>query len=374
MDKAPLSLELVPMDPADSPAEPAPAAPAVPSRPEAAAEMALDSIEILPVERPVPIAKGTGAKLDPYAAQAAREYAEGHIDTPLWNRAMTQANGDKTAAAAIYVRSRATALRLFVRHPDPRQEARPRGPAPTDGPRVEPGTLFARYRTPIIVATLCVLAIGGAIFAFTRASTPPSPVVAAAPAVAAKSAGNTKAQAPAPTPPGPDLSRKVQELRDAGNWNLMVLYAVEWTRKDPDNAAAWDALRFGYLRLKQYDDAASAASKATQLAPNEPKLWRSLAEVHVERDDPVQALAAFEEAAARNDHDLDSLYQVGLLSARLGRPQAARAAFDRALAAKPGDAVAQCLRTAVAQMPPARDTYTMAVQIRQIDNRCHGRG
>ena len=109
-------------------------------------------------------------------------------------------------------------------------------------------------------------------------------------------------------------------------------------------------------------------------APAEPKLWRALGEAHLDRDDPTQALAAFEQAAARNEHDVDVLHQVGLLSARLGQPQAARTAFDRALAVKPNDGIAQCLRTAVAQMPPARDTYTMAVQIRQIENRCHGRG
>lgn len=384
MDKAPLSLELVPIDTPDTQAQPA-ASPAAPSPPVTAAEIALDAIEILPVERPVPIVKSTGAKPDPYAAQAAREYAEGHIDPPLWDRAMSQANGDNTAAAAIYVRARATALRLFDRHPDPRQGAGARlrkVDALAEDTWVKPAPgFFSHYRMPIIVAALVVpLVVGGGIFAFTRTSPPPSDGVAAAPAATgkpapAKPAVEVKsAKEAAPKPPGPDLAKKVQELRDTGNWNVMVLYAVEWTRKEPGNAAAWDALRYGYLRLKQYDDAANAANKAVQLSPDDPKLWRALAEAHVERDDPTQALAAFEQAAARNEHDLDSLHQVGLLSARLGQPQAARAAFDRALAVKPGDAIAQCLRTAVAQMPPARDPYTMSVQIRQIDNRCHGRG
>lgn len=371
MDKAPLSLELVPIDTPDP--KPGPADPVTP------AEASLDPIEILPVERAIPIVKSTGAKPDHYAAQAAREYAEGHIDTPLWDRAMTQANGDKTAAAAIYVRARATALRLFDRHPESRAMPRPRQPQPqpADDKWVEPReSLFARYRLPIVAAAVIVpLVIGGAIFAFTRSEPKPEAVAAKTPpAVAAKGAPEAKAKDAAPKPPGPDLAKKVQELRDTGNWNVMVLYAVEWTRKDPGNAAAWDALRYGYMRLKQYDDAANAAGKAAQLAPDDGKRWRALAEAHLDRDDPMQALAAFEEAVARNEHDVDSLHQVGLLSARLGQPQAARAAFDRALAVKPGDAIAQCLRTAVAQMPPARDPYTMAVQVRQIDNRCHGRG
>lgn len=381
MDKAPLSLELVPMDPPpDGKAAPEGAPAAAPAA--TPAETALDAIELQPAERPIPIAKNGAAKPDPYGAQAAREYAEGHIDTPLWNRALTQANGDKTAAAAIYVRARATALRLFDRHPEQRPAAPLRSlkPNPADEDRyVEPGMgLFSRYRIPIIAAAVILpLAIGGAIFALNRPSPPPQAVAAKAPpapaATPAKPAADAKAKEPAPKAPSPDLSRKVQELRDIGNWNVMVLYAVEWTRKEPGNAAAWDALRTGYVRLKQYEDAASAANKAVQLAPDDPKLWRALAEVHLDRDDPSQALAAFEQAVARDERDLDSMYQVGLLSARLGQPQAARTAFDRALAVKPNDPVAQCMRAAVAQMPPARDAYTMAVQIRQIDSRCHGR-
>lgn len=387
MDKVPLSLELVPIDPPpDGKAAPEaapPAAPATPAPPATPADMALDAIEIKPAERPIPIAKNGAARPDPYGAQAAREYAEGHIDTPLWNRALTQANGDKTAAAAIYVRARATALRLFDRHPDqrPATPLSSRNPEPADRDRyVEPRLgVFARYRIPIVAAAVILpLAIGGAYFALSRSGPPPQAVAAQAPpapaATPAKPSADAKAKEIASKAPGPDLSKKVQELRDIGNWNVMVLYAVEWTRKEPGNAAAWDALRVGYVRLKQYEDAASAANKAVQLAPDDAKLWRALAEIHLDRDDPSQALAAFEQATARNEHDLDSAYQVGLLSARLGQPQAARAAFDRALAVKPNDPVALCLRTAVAQMPPARDAYTMAVQIRQIDSRCHGRG
>lgn len=383
MDKAPLSLELVPIDPPDATAasEAAPRAePAVPTAAQTVAEHSLDAIELLPAERPIPIAKNVGAKPDPYGAQAAREYAEGHIDTPLWNRALTQANGDRTAAAAIYVRARATALRLFDRHPEQRVNVRPRKDPAEDEPDVEPRLgLFSRYRTPILAAAVIVpLAVGGAIFATTRSSPPPAVAAVAAPPAAvatapAKRAADAKSKEPGARPPGPDLAKKVQELRDTGNWNVMALYAVEWTRKEPGNAAAWDALRLGYVRLKQYEDAAIAATKATQIAPDDAKLWRALADIHLDRDDPTQALAAFEQAAARNDHDLDSVYQVGLLNARLGQPQAARAAFDRALAVKPNDPIATCLRAAVAQMPPARDAYNMTVQIRQIDNRCHGR-
>ena len=52
-----------------------------------------------------------------------RQYEEGRMDESLWTRALAQANGDKEAAVAVYLRARATALRLLNR--DLRTERRP---------------------------------------------------------------------------------------------------------------------------------------------------------------------------------------------------------------------------------------------------------
>ena len=110
-----------------------------------------------------------------------------------------------------------------------------------------------------------------------------------------------------------------------------------------------------------------------QLAPDDARLWRSLAAVNMDIDDPEAALAAYEQAAARNSVDVESMQAIALLHARLGRPQESKAAFDRAAAANPADPVTACLRAGVAQMPAARDGYTLSRQVRAIDNRCHGR-
>ena len=110
--------------------------------------------------------------------------------------------------------------------------------------------------------------------------------------------------------------KKVQELRDAGNWNLVVLYAMEWTRKEPGNAMAWDQLRDGYRFLRQYEDARSAATKATQLAPDDARLWRKLGEANLDLDNPEGALAAFEQTVARNGQDVGSWQQIALIEAR----------------------------------------------------------
>ena len=386
MDKRVLSLELVPMDgetPAAAPQiqQPEPM-PIISNAARAlSADASLDAIEIVPLERAIPIRSGAPMG-DDYAAQAAREYSEGKIDKPLWDRAITQANGDAAAAAAIYVRARAVALKLFDRKRRGSSASAVQRPAVADNDDenwkarqrllAKRESVWARHRYAIIAAALIVpITVGGGLWAWSSSGSSPAVVRAAAAAKPPPVA--VAAQAPLPKAAPPDFMKKVQELRDAGNWNVLVLYAVEWTRKEPTNAAAWENLRMGYIYLRQYDDALMAATKATQLAPDEARYWRQLGEVNLELDDPASALSAFENAAARNSADLDSLHQVGLLQARLGRPQEAKAAFDRAAVVSPGDAITACLRAAVAQMPPLRDAYSMSRQIRAIDNRCHGR-
>jgi Flp pilus assembly protein TadD len=72
------------------------------------------------------------------------------------------------------------------------------------------------------------------------------------------------------------IAATVRQLRAAGNWNVLVLYAAEWTRKEPDNAAAWNHLAVGYSNLRQYNDALDAAERAVQLAPADAIAWRNL--------------------------------------------------------------------------------------------------
>lgn len=385
MEPTPFKLELVDIE--DPSAKPAPAA--VDDDATVSPEMVRKddaTIDIKPLDRPVPITKGPPAKIDVYAQQAAREYAQGHVDQPLWDRALSQAHGDKTAAAAIYVRARGTALRLLDR--DRRFDAtRPLPPPP---PEVDPHerrrvarrAAFARYRYPALGGLALLVVAAGSVYYLLRGDAPaPAAVVAARPAGVAPVAAAVKAATPAAPAAGKAdaatslaaLQAKIQELRDAGNWNVLVLYSVEWTRREPDNPAAWNQLRAGYVYLRQYDDALAAAKKAVQLAPNDPVLWRHLGQVNVDLDDPPAALAAFREAVARDAADVASLQAIALLATRLGQPQEAKAALDRASAAQPGDPVTACLRSGLAQLAPARDAYTALRQVSAVDAKCHGR-
>lgn len=397
MEKAPLSLELVPMDvPASD--EP-PAAPASTQKPSTTTTHAQEvvptaeagedhSIDIKPFERTfakpapaktLPVAPVvTGSSADAFIAQALREYAQGHLDTPLWDRYLKLNEGNAEAAAAAYIPARAVALRMQERK---RREAAKRAAVETRGedePMLPEPSFWQRYKLAIVAAAVIVPAgIAGAMLMSSGGEeTATTNVVAQtrkAPPAAPAPAKPPVEKAAVKPPPSVELAQKVQELRDAGNFNVMVLYATEWTRKEPDNATAWDELRVGYLHLRQYDDARNAAKKAVQLAPDEARLWRNLAAVNLDLDDPEAALAAYEQAAARNSADVDSLNAIALLQTRLGRPAEAKSAFDRASAASPGDAVTACLRSGVAQMPAARDAYTLSRQVRAIDDRCRGR-
>lgn len=358
------------------------------------------TIDIKPVERAVPITQGSPVKIDSYAQQAAREYARGHVDQPLWDRALTQASGDKTAAAAIYVRARGTALRLLDR--DRRGGVPPPPPAPAaeaavpDRRRVARRAAFARYRTPALGGLGLLIVAAASIYYLAAGDAPTTPVVDAArsaPAVApsvtpAVAGGATVALHAAPRGDAAASSQakadaanslaalraKIEALRLAGNWNVLVLHAVEWTRREPNSPAAWDELRAGYVHLRQYDDALAAARRAVALAPDDPALWRHVGEVNVALDDPPAALTAFREAIARDGGDVASLQAVALLATRLGQPQEAKAALDRALVAQPGDAVTVCLRQGLAQIAPTRDAHAALRQVSAVDGKCRGQG
>ena len=378
-----MTLELVPFDQPKPETSPA------------AAPVALE-IDIVPMGKKQAEAPPTGAAPDRFEREATRQYEEGHIDEPLWTRALAQASGDKDAAVAIYLRARATALRLLNR--DLRTERRPAAPsaAPAVG-RDEEGefdpSAFARPgrlrvavpgRYWMIGAAALVPVAGIAWFAIAQmngapakdapvAQVPPRIAAVARPAQTAATATQPKSTLASTPSQGvaPDFLKKIQDLADAGNWNLFVLYAVEWTRQEPTNVAAWDRLRVGYVNMRQYDDAVTAAKKAAQLAPTDARMWRALGDVQMEVEDNKGALRSFEQAVALDAQDADSLKHVGVLSGRLGQMQEAKAALDAALAIRPDDANTLCLRSALAQSQvQVKDTQVVGRAVKPFDERC----
>ena len=294
---------------------------------------------------------------DPFMAEAAREFDSGQVEQPLWVRSLTQAGGNVAVAKPAYLRARAVALRLARRDKRerlPSREAAAAGGSPgksgsTGAPRRE----FDRKRLAMAAGGVAALVvIAGFVFMHTGSAPPAQPAVAAGvPATkAAPRVDAAKSEMPAAqAPPREDFAKKVQEFKDARNWNVLVLYAAEWTRKEPESAQAWKELGGGYLRMRQYDDALEATRKAAMKSPNDAELWQDLGLINAALHQPVPALSAFEKASELNPRDVTSRVQAGLLNVELNHLPQARENFASALEINPLDSEALCGAATVAR-------------------------
>lgn len=282
---------------------------------------------------------------DEFLATAAKEYEAGTIDQALWRRAADQCRGDASLVIAAYLNARATALR-HKRDESAKNQPRPvsPNPGPSDGEiEVEAdvetasanlaGVLARAGRRNLLYAAgaAAALAIVAAIV-FVGASPRKSDSSLArtasasarsAPSTARASARATAADAKGPgsAASAPTLAVTVQQLKAAGNWNIVVLYATEWTRKEPGNAAAWHDLSVGYAELRQYNDALDAAAKAVQLAPGDSLVWRNLGQINLTVDRLPEAGFAFDRALAVNPDDAGARCGAALVAQRLARPK-----------------------------------------------------
>jgi len=340
---------------------------------------------------------------DRYLSAAKREYDSGHIEQPLWVRAASQAGADEAAVLAAYLRARATALRLADRDPQAplareRTPGSPAGdpglPSAPDPATASTGAVTPRQRRGFgsLPLTWKLAAAGGcaAVVAFTAlqwgSSDDSAASLAAAPvrAVPAGAAAAVGAD-PLKSPPVPAMdvvaateaqkraerAAKVREFASAGNWNVLVLHAADWTRREEANADAWKYLSLGYVNLRQVDDALAAAEKAAQLAPTRGDLWANLGRVEQAAGRPDRALHAYEQAVAIDAQDVASLVQIGRLYAELGRLPQARSAFDRALALSPDDIDARCGEMRLAQKQGrAKDAENGGRELRRGEREC----
>ncbi len=294
---------------------------------------------------------------DEFVAEAAQEYQDGHIDQALWSRA-SLAGSDEALVVAGYLRARATALRMERRNRQtdarPHDAARHERPSPprSDAESTTVATPRRWTKRPVVlaaaaVALTVVVALGLMIAAQRHVETAGQPDASPV----RSSNGSPTTAAPAQQQQAlPDstasagrsedlaaLETKVRQFKDAANWNVLVLYASEWTRKEPKNPAAWSDLGVGYANLHQFDDALTAATKAVQLAPADALHWRNLAQVNL-------ALERLPDAAT---------------------------AFDNALLANPGDVGALCGALAVAQKQGrSKDADAMSARVKTINGSC----
>jgi tetratricopeptide (TPR) repeat protein len=295
---------------------------------------------------------------DEFLANAAKEYQEGHIDSALWRRAVDQCGADSSLAIAAYLRARATALQ---QKQDERSQklARSTGPLRDASDRKvvsEPqreivSTTVADVRPRGLKSKLVYLAAAAAALAFlvvvvwqiaspresrslrqtivSAAATAPDQSAPPAPlgseqALVKSTSGGTNQDGPVTT-----FETTVQQLKKDGQWNVLVLYAAEWARKEPNNAAPWYELSVGYAKLRQLDDALNAATKAVQLSPGDALFWRNLGHLNLAVESLPEAGIAFDKALAVSADDADALCGAALVAQRQGRPKDAEAIAKR---------------------------------------------
>ena len=323
---------------------------------------------------------------DPFLAEAERELDSGELDQPLWERAVAQAGGDEKLARPVYLKARATALRLQKRNRRAlRLARRERAISNANGAMagmsgrgpMEKYSFTGLTRTQLawLTGILSFLLVAAALIAFRSGGQPQQPSGASTARPTAQSNPGVTGTGPGTRAtaaiPHEDFAARVKELKEAGNWNVLVLYAAEWTRNHPTNADAWKELSVGYSRMRQFSDAFEAATKAVAIAPGDAALWRNLGQVNLALSDQPAALTAFEKVVELDPQDVASFVQVGVLNLQLGGLPNARSALNRALAISPGNIDALCALSSVAQREGrGKEAETLASQVTSSGGRC----
>ena len=270
---------------------------------------------------------------DEFLEQAAKEYQDGHVDQALWDRTAARHSGDESMLVAAYLRSRATALQMRKRNertiPHGLQPVTktPKGELPPPTKLVPPKVQGGRGKLVYggaVVGLVMVVAIVWLLMSprnTTVAVAQQGPVVGAAAGVQKAAAPRVAPAPPVVEPPAVALEAKVQDFKRAGNWNVLVLYAAEWTRKQPDNPDAWTELSAGYLKLRQWGDAFEAAQKAVQLAPDDLKHWRNFGHVTLVVERLPEARTAFDKILSTFPDDIDALCGASIVARGENRPK-----------------------------------------------------
>ena len=295
---------------------------------------------------------------DEFLAKAAKEYQEGRIDSALWRRAVDQCGADASLAIAAYLRARATALQQkqdersqrLARSVDSMRDASDRK-VESEPHGETASTAVADVRPRALKPKLVYLAAAAAALAFTVAVVwliaSPRESRSVRQTIVSAAAPSPDRSVP-PNPPGSEQARvksagggtnqddpvakfetTVQQLKNDGQWNVLVLYAAEWARKEPNNAVPWYELSVGYAKLRQLEDALNAATKAVQLSPGDSLLWRNLGHLNLTVERLPEAEIAFDKALAASADDADALCGAALVAQRQGRPKDADAIAKR---------------------------------------------
>ena len=126
------------------------------------------------------------------------------------------------------------------------------------------------------------------------------------------------------------LFERAADARAAGAPAEGVLFLRQAVERHPGAAVAHLMLAYALTDLGRYAEAAEAAGEACRLAPDHAAPHRALGRAHRLAEEPEAALAAFDRALALQPIDADAHYERALTLAQLQRRE------DAALALKAG--------------------------------------
>lgn len=109
----------------------------------------------------------------------------------------------------------------------------------------------------------------------------------------------------------------------------------ELAPKARGNARVLQVLGQGLIQAGDLDGAGEALRLSAALNPADPLAWADLADLHLRRDRPAEALDILDRAASLTPECARLLHVKGLALARLGREEEAEAALSRAVAVNP---------------------------------------
>lgn len=132
-----------------------------------------------------------------------------------------------------------------------------------------------------------------------------------------------------------DKLKQGRRLLRAGDFESAVDILRQFTAENPDDAPAFEALGTACFAIGDNDGALKAFQRASQLVPQESRVFVNLGAVHNRRREFKQALDVLRKALAKNRKSADAYYNMGLAHRGLGQAKMAVNAYREAIRLAP---------------------------------------
>jgi predicted Zn-dependent protease len=128
---------------------------------------------------------------------------------------------------------------------------------------------------------------------------------------------------------------KLAALEQKGDWQGIVEFAQQNSRRDPHNADWWMVSGYAYSQLGQYGRAAEHFQQAVRLEPEDITGWNLLAQAYRSLGQPERAIRTLDNALRVTQDSPMTWYLLGESYSDLKRPERAVGFYERAVEREP---------------------------------------